>query len=777
MREKSSHEAPLLANACPDAAARIAMVSLPAPLPESDAAPMPPAALGDLVTQVQPVGWWPKSMAGRRGAPRRQLMYALCDGELPQTLQVGLQAGPGGEYSGPQVSCRIISKKNVGVELTEVNEAVFEFGGRSIGLRLGVRHANEHHWWEWIRIEELWSGPVCKAVRIGGYIEVEHFGDETYAEAKHVTGARNVHVQNWLRADVFAVMFANGVIQLACRHINNHMFDEGRDQHDALPLIGLTLPNAPAMDVTLDGSETRFDLGGIALNLDDAARAVSPDQPGALARDGDMIIYQPYAGVEIHGDEVHYDREDDFICKIEDGVVPRGAARSVRFSMGMGDAAPVVTRYVAPDWWYAHCRDFWPDDCLPVHDEHWNAHCDRQAGLATKLMADRPRGFDSGLETASWEGEIPYARLLWYYHTGEPLHFQVALNDAYHIADIIFDHATETIRMPGYPFGAIALPLFRTVGMTFGYLETGDPYLLECAESAAERYYWIDRHNWPRRSYGRDAMSLRSLIFLWDYVGNDHYLDMAREALGRLITCQRPDGSYGDQGQTVGIHGPGNEITKVWMAMMSNAPVIDYLLRCPDDPLLWEAAMRTGAFMLDAQLVREGRHGWGYEYKYGDNPGNPFHMMSDPVNFDRYPPKGVKSYGFEDRFLSVVSAHSGDPKYFEAWQRFFTGSPDHFDVKYTPYAWAHQWNARLEAGTLHIRPVLTGDAPKMEADIACPMGTVHVRCAQEGSQITLETSCDSDFSIVAHPTGDGEAVTLSSNGQAVLPSSVAMREG
>jgi hypothetical protein len=54
------------------------------------------------------------------------------------------------------------------------------------------------------------------------------------------------------------------------------------------------------------------------------------------------------------------------------------------------------------------------------------------------------------------------------------------------------------------------------VGLTFGYLETGDPYLLECSESASSHWYWIDRQNWPRYAFGREGASIRSLIFLWD---------------------------------------------------------------------------------------------------------------------------------------------------------------------------------------------------------------------------------------------------------------------
>jgi len=758
MSEHQVLEALKLVNARPDRSSRIAMVSLPVPL----GSPLL-TALGDLPTQVQPVGWWPESVAGKRDVVRRQLMLALSGGELPDSVSVLSGPTPSGAYSGPEMSCHIISKENTGVELSEVNEAQITFRGNAIGLQLGLRHAGEYHWWQWVRVQELWSGPLCKAVRAAGFIEVQHFGDETYRGLSSVAVAPNLHVHNWLRGDLYALMFANGVVCLTCRHVNNHLFDDGRDLQDVLPLISFTAPSAPALDETLDGARTRFDLGSILLNLDDASSAVSPDHPGALRTEGHLIICQPYEGVEIRGDSIQRLRKDGYICKAQDRIFPKGAARSLRFSLGMGEDAPTVTRLAAPDWWYALCGEFWPDSALPAHDPTWDQKMQKSKKPIAEHLAGRPRGFDYGIETGGWEGETPYQRMLHYYHSGDPDHFEVALNDSYHMADIGFDHATETIRMVGYPFGCVAPPLYRTVGMLFGYLETGDPYLLECAESAANHFFWIDTHNWPRRSYGRDAMSLRSLIFLWDYVQKEDYLRMARQALGRLITCQLPDGSYADQGGAVGGQGGHcNEIIKVWMAMMANAPVMDYLLRRPDDPELWQAAIKTGQFLLKAQLHKEGQYYWAYEYKYGDNPGNGFEMLQDPVNFQRHPTRRAH-VGYKGRFLKVLTDHTGDERYFQAWQRFRATNGHPFNIQFTPYAIAHQWNARVQDGALRIAPKVTGYEPSMQAVISTPLGRLSIKYCENDGAATVETQCERDFPVLLDLPGSRRPRRISSN--------------
>ena len=238
-----------LANARAVPEVRTAAVSLPVPLGSGEL-----TGLGDLPTQAQPVGWWPESVAGRKGVVRRQLMLAISDGPIPSKIAVTRNGPPTTAYSGPEVSCHTLTKKNTGIVLSEVNEALITFAGRTFGLRLGLRHAGEYKWWEWLRIEELWSGPLCKAVRLGGFIEVEHFGDEYLASLEGRLQSKALHYHNWLLGEVYALMFSNGLAHLTCRHINNHLFDHGRDLEDTVPVIGFSCTGAPQCDEKLDGT-------------------------------------------------------------------------------------------------------------------------------------------------------------------------------------------------------------------------------------------------------------------------------------------------------------------------------------------------------------------------------------------------------------------------------------------------------------------------------------------------------------------------------------------
>lgn len=775
MADYDFREAPEMENIRFDPESRVCVVSLPLPegAPAYD-------TLDSLRGQGQPVGWWPASRVGQPGVVRRQLLFGLADGPLPRQVKPAV-SGPAAPapWAGPEIACRVVSKKNSGIILNEVNELTFRAGERAFGLRLGLRHEGQYRWWEWVRLEELWSGPVCRAFRAGGFIPVKVFDDSFAGAFEHGKKSTAVHLHNWLRGEVYVQVFANGVIRFTCRHVNNHMFDHGRDLEDVRPVLAFNSPGASGLPGKLDGSATRFDLAGAALNLDEAAGLFGPEHPGRLAEEDGLVIYQPYDGVEISGDNHHRVRDDGFIVRAEEGLFPKGVARTVRFTMSLGEAAPLVSRLTVPAWWYALARELWGDDALPVQDEHGRLPAAAEAGVL-KEAAGRPRSFDAATLTREvWEGEIPYSQMLYYYLSGDPAFFDIALDDSYHVADISFDHATETMRMHNFPFGPIALPLFRTVAMTYAWLETGDPYLLECSESAATRYYWLDRHNWPRRSYGRDAASLRSLVFLWDYTGKEDYRTMAREALGRALACQRPDGSWADQGGAVNACGGAcNEITKPWMAMLASDPAIDYLLRCPGDRELEASLVRTAGFILGAQLEDGGRFYWTYQYAHGDNPGDPREMLSDPEGYTRFPsprqPRGES--GYKARFLPFVTLLTADHRYLEAWQRHYrtvlaapgytprkVGYTSNKMIQNIPFLQAHLWNARAEAGGVRLAPLATGEAPVMSGTVLTPFGPLEVKCRREKEQLALETRAPRDFRVTLLWPDGTTAGTMGSN--------------
>ena len=57
--------------------------------------------------------------------------------------------------------------------MRETNELVLEHAGRRLGIRMGIELVDGgFHWWDWLQVEQLWTGPVCTAVRAAGYIPV-----------------------------------------------------------------------------------------------------------------------------------------------------------------------------------------------------------------------------------------------------------------------------------------------------------------------------------------------------------------------------------------------------------------------------------------------------------------------------------------------------------------------------------------------------------------------------------------------------------------------------
>lgn len=728
-----------LSNPEPREEARIAMVSLPIPM----GARVPPGIEG-LATQGVDVGWWPDSRSGGKRVPRRRLVYALGNGPLPASCRLGKGASYRGPKSRVEAAITTIHPDYVSKFPHEVGELRFTSGNRSFGVRMGVRWRDEIHWWEWLRLETLWSGPLVTAYRVAGCIEIVPLTFENFIQSGETNPGRAIikspwlHNQDWLLGEIVALCFANGVVQLTCRHVNNHRFDEGREQTDTVPLIGFSVTGADAVDHTLDATQARFSLGGITLDLSDALALVSKEHPGSLKGEGDMILYQPYEGVEIEGDHSGRRRDDGFLVRASEKRIPKGVARSVRFGASLSGVDPAISRLTVPDWWYGVSGDLWPDGALPVHDA-W----DKRVNATFQVTAKDHRGrFDESVLGHAWEGECPYAEFLHYYRGGNPEHLRWAIRDAYHMADIAFDHSTETIRMHDYPLdGSIAPPLFRTMGMLMGYLETGDPYLLDCAESASSHWYWMDRHMWPRYAYGRDGASIRGLVFLWDYLGKEDYRAMARDAMGRLIQCQQADGSYRDQGSGTGIHGGSHMPVKPWMASLATDSIIDYLDRVGSDPDLEKSFMKYIGFIMKSAFQRDGKWWWPYQVRWGEATYDPWLEFRQPESKGILPGANTMTHGHKARALNVATRRTGDARYFDAWVRFCDGNwmvtepgGDYHSfaktLQHLPYAQAHAWNARWRNGALCISPVPSKERRELQGTISTPMGPVTLRLRQ-----------------------------------------------
>lgn len=721
----------------PEAPAQAAIVSLPVPPGAAE------VAFSGLPSHAQPIAWWPEHLAGPEGAghPRRLLIAMSAAGELPLELQPVLGAPEAaGEWAGPTWEARVLEHNYLGTMNWETGELVLRHGEREIGLRLGLLRADgEPMWWEWLRVEEQWSGPGCRAIRVAGYASAMRLT----RDHPDVAGQRPspwTHRQHWLFCEAIVLLFANGVVHVTARHVNNRLYDYGQDV-PGLPIIAFRCGFAG--EVALTGEAVEVDLGGARLSTEECRTLASPEHPGALSGDGEVTIFRPYEAVEITLDG--FGRKCDgptWVCRPDEGIMPSGAARTVRFVLSMGDAPARVERYVVPWWWYGLCAELVPDALLPITDERdpvvdaaadWFDEC-QLCGFFNDGSV--PRGgrhyYDDGRRAESgWEGEAPFNHLRSFYRRPSQPRWECALRDVYNSADIAVDHANFMFRMHGYDFGAISITMNRILGLLQGYLETGDPYLRETAEHVAMASSAMDASNWPRRSYGRDAMWIRGPIALADYFpGRGHDL-RAREALGRVVQCQRADGSYTDQGGPAGVHAAGNMVLKPWMNFMVLEPLMDWLERHPDDPEIEQATRRIFDWQM-AQLARDenGVLYWPYEVGWGDNERPP----QEP---EATYPRGHIGFWYPARAMLFAARRFGDPRYLEAWEEVYAGriaagaverirrgAGDHTANKAIESVLWHQlrrWNARWIDGALVADPyVLPGE--RLHATVHTPEG-------------------------------------------------------
>ncbi|MHB9110335.1 MAG: hypothetical protein ACYDCO_25045 [Armatimonadota bacterium] len=742
----------------PDRQAGVAMASVP--LPEQDHALV---AFRGMPCQVVPVAWFPAERGGP-GKPRQVLVMGLADG-APDTL--GLVAAEAGAvvaaqpaaapaadaaWAGPSWRSVIIEEKKTGTMMREVNELVIGHAGRQLGIRMGIELADGgFHWWEFLQIEQLWSGPVCTAIRAAGYVGVTEVCEDEMFDPGRYNAGYWLHRHNWLHVEVYAQIFANGLVKITARHINNRFFDQGRDLEGFVPVIAFNAGGEAPADTALDGTCTDFTLGDVQLDIDRNADLISPEHPGRLRAEDDLIIYQPYEGVEwLLGDGEPADR---WRVEASERRMWKGMGRSVGFDLSFAPAPIRTRRYLPPYGWLGYTGALWPDAVLPARGP-LDETCDEI--LNSSHRASEPAGskpFCSGRffqDSAMWDGERAHGLMRQAYRTGRREVYEAALHHAYAFADAGIDHADFTQQIGGMTRGSISLVLQRNLGMLAAYLETGDPYLLRMAESMADTAYAIDRSNWPRRSYGRDSAYIRSMTRLYDVTGQAFYLQRAGEACRRVTQCQRPEGCFGDQGATSGAHAHLSEIIKPWMNSILSEVFVDYLERAGSDPVVEACLLKTADWLLSQLLEDEDGLYWPYQVAWGKNVEDPttrWRPGATPVMH----PTGDVQLDYNARIMLWVSRRTGDPKYARAWQQTYqrrlrqqarTGKPyfsTYGEVKVPdnfPWHESHLWGARWDGAGVSFTPDLGLLEVGREATIELPDGgSVRVRRTEAGVEI------------------------------------------
>lgn len=582
--------------------------------------------------------------AGTATADPRYLLCGLLDGDAPEqlTLDAAGAAGPGDDSSLAAWSHgKSVVEELYLNELYRCTEQVdLGWGDGTVGIRVGVIAEGHLQWWQWPRVEVVRETPLMTELCVGGYAATHLFtsDDEIIPPGGRVTDSPWLHVHCWLYCQVHVRLFANGVADFCVRHINNRMFNDGEDLEDVVAVIGLQLPgqNSPAVAQSWaepwDGARHEFPFTGGTLDLGAAAHLVSPEEPGGFEVSDELLVWQPYSGPIYFAGQSWAPSPmtpERLLCRSSDKLWPRGMARTVSFQLSLSERPARVVRYLPPACAFGLSGEWYGDALLPVTrtDEDIAApHLQRLAaswlsegvcqGSFMAGEAARHRHEEDGVShwCPSGEGEVGYSLILEGLRTGNDLTYRRGLWNAYHMADVYVDHAAGVIRLTGVGFGKVALPHERVHAILHGYLETGDPYLLEVAEMVLDHAYWWDRRNWPRHAIGRDSAYVRGLILLYQITGNAHWLERARETLHRVAQTQLADGSFNDQGCTVALAGQGNIVVKPWMAGIVVDVCFDFVKAAPGDEIV-EGIIRRGLDWLVASAIpREGGGvGWKYE--------------------------------------------------------------------------------------------------------------------------------------------------------------------
>jgi hypothetical protein len=412
------------------AEATVGMISLPLPRDVATTVSIDHAA-----SALQPIAWWK-----RHEVPRRALAFVVDNNGVPDTLSLR-EGEPRANHNAANalapwtVSTRITKEKLDftrhkfadiealrGVPADECTTVEFElllgFGGRTVSFQFGATGPKGgQYFWQNVQIDSLWQNEVAQAVRVGGVI----YNEDTY-----------------LWADVYLLLFSNGVAHASAHFVTTKLHIEGYD-FQGLPYMRMSGEGLVPREGSTPADGHRFDLGSISLNLEDAAMLSSEEYPGKLVAAEDAVLWYPIS--RTFNPQVETAPEQEWAA---------GFARTARFQFSLSDAPPLIARYRAPSWWYAESGEPWPWGYLPVHGRY-----DKLSELATDyIRGEMKRGrFDAGSAGLGNDGDTGVGMMRSYYHTGRPEVFEDALSYCYFWADIMVDHRDFTVHqwLGGWP--------------------------------------------------------------------------------------------------------------------------------------------------------------------------------------------------------------------------------------------------------------------------------------------------------------------------------------
>ncbi|MGI6538264.1 MAG: hypothetical protein ACOX22_08065 [Caldicoprobacterales bacterium] len=721
-----------------------------------------PEAYSDRV-YIKEIGNWISEEAGN---PRRLLMIADGNNTAPDNLSLipadkiddeAPNASKADDYHTPDVSMVLLEKCEDPGFAWERHMAVISWKDKKLGIAMGLRTKGEVHWWEACKMVVLNDDLNCKEIEIGGAIPLVVYDSR---DLRNNVGYDNpfLHKHNWLNGNIYARLHSNGVCEVYAHHINSKFFDDGLDLKDAVPVIGFKVFNEKdnIKDIlgSWKGDRDNLRIGDIEFDISDSKHLATEDQPGSFDYENDFVVWQPYEGCELYGGIApKVILKDEFIFHSKDKIIPRGMARTIRFSFSLSDRSPRVVRYLAPAWWYGLCQEFLPESLLPVSNEY-----DKVIESARKYIKEYivrggfedgsvPRNThvlgDAGKCEPGWEGEMPGGQFLCAWRTGDFEDYDLAMRSAYVFTDVYIDHAAKAVRMHGYPPNAFSVPMNRVHGPVLAYLETGDPYLLNAAKAVIDTSYYTHKNSWPRLCVGRDACFIRGAVLLYRYFNDLHYKEIAKDSIKDVVATQKEDGSFGDQGGGTGVHQWAAYIVKPWMGLMALGGVVDYLELHPDEPEMLAAVKKFGDWLMKERFehiikTESGDNavkGWSYQHYFKDDI-----MFRSGRNEEwfklKQPDDPLWHVEYLARFLGFCAIKFNDPSYLDAWAESYDGyynragaeiRGDHGAVQvfqYIPWLQARLWNARPADNGIETDPFDFGPRTVRKAVIMSPMGNL-----------------------------------------------------
>lgn len=723
------------------------LVSLPLPRGGEQA-----LSLSGRAAHAKPLGQWCDAPG-----PRRLLLAADGGNAAPATLTVGRAAAPTPAGS-PRCEATMevfehANASDLGAIYWERSMLKIAWQGRWLGIAMGMRVGSQVHWWEHCHLVKTQETAECLEIEMSGNAPYDIMTSEMMA-ALAGRDIPLIHKHNWLTGHIYARLHANGVCEIYARHVNAMFVDDGRDLIDAVAVVGFKVDGGDTAitppEGAWDGTRAELTVGPATFDLTEAAHLATPEKPGSLRAEGGFLVWQPYEGVASFGGPITASRQGDpWLWRGEAHIIPRGVARTLRFSLSLNpDRSPRVQRYLAPAWWYGVCEEFSPEPLLPVTNEYdaiidssrqWFHRYMVQGGFEDGCIPVMHSGDPKVRFTPAAEGDVAGMLCLIAYRTGDPTDYDHAMRSAYHHTDVWIDHAAKKVRYQGYNKDAWALPLARVGSCIMAWLEHGDGFCIRAAQAVIQTAYWWHKNSWPRNAVGRDAYFGHGAMFLYRWLGDDHFRAIARDLIRDLACVQWPDGSFGDQGGGAGVHGAAAYIVKPWMGWMATQVVMDYLEHFPDDHEALEVARKLVNWLMSERGPRHRRdnpngpvtfNGWTYQHQFRGKSIPGFTPAPAPT-------QGMHLFHFDymARLLPYFSMVDGDATFFDAFAESYEGNGEQTisgyyscasTFNYIPWLQARLWNARLTADGVQITPRHWGTRTPTEARVMTPTGDVRV---------------------------------------------------